>query len=116
MSRIKRTSGSLENLKQRLAGMSSIDPKLDLGNGITVEAATALITAGDASLQAYNTILSVVDEKQFEVEQVEKEIDTFCTKILPAVALKYGKDSIEYEKVGGTRSSDIRRGRKKASE
>lgn len=47
------------------------------------------------------------------MEKLEKEIDAFCVKILASGAVKYGKDSIEYEKVGGTRVSDIKRGKKK---
>lgn len=116
MSRAKRTSNSLDNLKARLSGMSAIDPKLDLGNGITVEAAEELLRSCETKLQEYNTFLSVVDEKQYDVEKLEKEIDAFCVKILASAAVKYGKDSIEYEKVGGTRVSDIKRGKRKSDD
>jgi hypothetical protein len=109
MARIKRTSNSLENLKQRLAGMTSIDPKIDLGNGITAEEAERLVKTGDTLLQEYNTLLSDADEKQYAIEQLEKKIDSFCVGILASAAVKYGKDSIEYEKVGGKRTSDIKR-------
>ncbi|WP_320052955.1 hypothetical protein [uncultured Acetobacteroides sp.] len=109
MARTKRTSTSIDNLKQRFSGMMSIDPKLDLGNGITTAEAETLIKTGDVSLQDYNTILSVCDDKQYSLETIEKKIDKFSTAILSSVALKYGKDSIEYEQVGGTRTSDIKR-------
>lgn len=116
MARVKRTSDALEELKQRLSGMVSIDPKLDLGNGITVENAEKLVTTGDSSLKEYNTILSVADEKQDAIEKLEKEMEVFCSKLLSSASVKYGRDSIEYEKVGGKRTSDIKRApRKKKS-
>ena len=113
MPRSKRTSNSVDNLKERLSGMISINPKLDLGNGITIEEGQKLVTTCESSLQDYNVTLSVADEKQFAIEKLEKEIDTFCAKILSSVAVRYGKDSIEYEKVGGKRTSDIKRAPKK---
>ncbi len=109
MARVKRTSNSLDNLKQRLAGMTSIDPKIDLGNGITAEEAEKLVKSCDTMLQEYNTLLSDADEKQYEIEQLEKKMDTFCVSILASAAVKYGKDSFEYEIVGGKRTSDIKR-------
>ncbi|WP_320052891.1 hypothetical protein [uncultured Acetobacteroides sp.] len=57
MARVKRTSDVLDELKQKLSGMVTIDPKLDLGNGITVENAEKLVTTGDSSLKDYNTTL-----------------------------------------------------------
>lgn len=113
MPRSKRTSNSVDNLKERLSGMIAIDPKLDLGNGITVEEGEKLVTTCEKDLQDYNVILSVADDKQYAIEQLEKEIDTFCAKILSSAAVKYGKDSIEYEKVGGKRTSDIKRAPRK---
>jgi len=115
MARVKRTSNSLDNLKQRFAGMTSIDPKIDLGNGITAEEADKLVKQGDTLLQEYNTLLSDTDEKQFQIEQLEKKMDTFCVGILASAAVKYGKDSIEYEMVGGKRKSDIKRTKKPTS-
>ena len=116
MARVKVTSSSLDNLKLRLSGMTSIDPKLDLGNEITTAEAESLVKTCDTMLQNYNTLLSDIDEQQFALEKIEKKIDTFCANILSSAAVKFGKDSIEYEKVGGTRISDIKRNKKPGSD
>ncbi|WP_320052892.1 hypothetical protein [uncultured Acetobacteroides sp.] len=40
-------------------------------------------------------------------------MESFCTKLLSSTSVRYGRDSIEYEKVGGKRTSDIKRAPRK---
>jgi hypothetical protein len=41
-----------------------------------------------------------------ELQVDEKTLDNFSTTMLSGVGVKYGKDSAEYGKAGGTRTSD----------
>lgn len=109
MSRAKKTSQILEIANTRLAGVKSIDAKLDLGNGLSVAEYQAAIEAVRVALEAYNTVLSLVDEKQNEVVAKEKRLRDLHERILMGVAARHGKDSIEYEKAGGTRKSERRK-------
>ncbi len=111
MARIKKTSKIIEEANVRLAGIKSIAVDLDLGNGVTAAAYTTKIEETANSLSDYNTTLSLVDEKLNIYEQNEAELKDFHERILLAVGAKYGKNSNEYEKAGGTKKSE----RKKSS-
>ncbi len=106
MPRTKKTSQILEMANTRLAGVKSIDAQLDLGNGLSVAQYQAAIEAVRASLEAYNTVLSLVDEKQSEVIAKEKHLRDLHERMLMGVAARHGRDSIEYEKAGGIRKSE----------
>lgn len=113
MARQKRKSIIAEKARKRLAGVESIDPVLDLGNGNTVVAYTAAITEVDTAVDAYNTGLSVTDGLLNTVKAKEKKLTELSEKMLEAVATKFGHDSNEYEMAGGTRKSEIKRKPKK---
>lgn len=51
-------------------------------------------------------MLAQTDAKLNEVNTQNKLLQKFNAKGLPAVGLEYGKDSDEYEKVGGGRESE----------
>ena len=44
-----------------------------------------------------------------EVDTLEAAANDLSTRLLSGVATAYGKDSDEYEKAGGTRTSDVKR-------
>jgi hypothetical protein len=116
MARIKKTSKTLERASIRISGLKSINPTLDLGNGMTVAAYSTKIQETKDLLDAYNTSLSMVDENQNKFLSKEKELKEIHERMLLAVASKYGKDSNEYEKAGGVRKSERKRSTKKAEE
>ena len=89
--------------------MRSIDPKLDFGSGFSNTAFAALITKVNADLDTYNTLLSKLDEAYNAFEASEKALATFSGKMLANVAIRYDKDSSEYEMAGGVRSRDRKR-------
>ncbi len=109
MSRRKKTSAMLVKGEQRLAGLQSIDPQLDLGNGITSESFEQEVNNLRVAIAAYNTLLSKVDEASNTVEQAEKQLATVSENVLLGVKIKFGKDSNQYQMAGGTRVSDRRR-------
>ena len=111
MSRPKRKSVSAEFAQKRADALAAIDPSLDLGtdaskNPITLAAYQAAITAVATENDQYNTLLSNADGLATELQTDEKTLDNFSTTMLSGVSVKYGKDSTEYGKAGGTRTSD----------
>ncbi len=58
------------------------------------------------ALNDYNTLLSAMDEKRLIAKALEKEMKDLSTRMLAYVAARYGKDSIEYAKAGGTKTSE----------
>ena len=106
MARSKRTSAISEAARLRLAGLQSIDPLLDLGGGLTVVSFKADIDDVDADMNTYNTMLSDVDQFQNRLNTKEEKLNDKSTRLLAAVGARFGKDSDEYEKAGGTRTSE----------
>lgn len=112
MARKKKTSKLLESARTRLAGLKSISENLDLGDDVKLSDYEAKINGTNGSLENYNSSLSVADANQDIYEADEKDLKDYHERILLAVAVKYGKDSIEYQKAGGTRKSERRKPKK----
>ena len=110
MARQKRASTSVTDAQTRAASLKSIEVALDLSNGLTLAAYNTKIDATSTALDTYNTKLSDLDALLNDLEDLETELDELSTRMLAAVGVKYGKNSDEYEKAGGTRTSE----RKKA--
>lgn len=91
---------------ERLNGIKTIDPDLDLGNDLTTALYKSKIDAIKASLDKYNSLLAQADEQANIFDNLEKELRDLNERFLLAVAVRYGKDSNEYEMAGGTRKSD----------
>lgn len=110
MSRTKRTSVVAKQAATRAAGLSSISPTLDLGHGLTLSAYNsaidAIINPSTGKLVAYNTTLSLADQQLNDLQAAEKALATMGDRMRMAVAAQYGKDSSEYEKAGGVRTSE----------
>jgi hypothetical protein len=114
MPRPKRQSPAVAKAQKRCAALKSIDPALDLGGGLTCAAFDAAIQAALGRLEAYNTALSQVDAALNELQATEKGLAGLSERFLAAVKGRYGGDSTEYEKAGGTRRSERRRRKPKA--
>ena len=113
MGRRKRNSKILEQAHERLNGMKSIDPKLDLGNGLSVEAHEEAVNDLRARLDSYNQKLSELDAEQLALEGSEANIKDFNGRVLAGVGARFGRNSVEYEKVGGVRTDDRKRPKRK---
>jgi hypothetical protein len=109
MARRKRTSPVLEKAVRRAAGMSSIDPVLDLGNGLTLPSFSTLIEAMQTRENAYNT-LSNLDKLYREMLETERDLGDMAEHMLLGVATKYGKSSVEYGMAGGVPKNQRRKG------
>ena len=104
--RIKRSSPILVNAIQRHVSVQAIDPEYDLGNNMTSQEFQLRIDKANEALNNYNNFLSKLDEKLNILEACEGDVAEFHAKLLYAVMVKFGKDSIEYESAGGVRISD----------
>ncbi|MBD2056796.1 hypothetical protein H6F88_12365 [Oculatella sp. FACHB-28] len=114
MPRLKRSSTVLDKAERRAAALKSISSSLDLGNGLTIETFSELIQDMQDKLEAYNMALSAVDAAHSKVEEVERSLRNLSEHMLLGVAVKYGKNSVEYEMAGGTRKSERKRPVRKA--
>jgi hypothetical protein len=108
MGRLKRTSKVLEKASVRAAGLRSIGPE-DFGGGLTSAAYEAAVEDAREKLDDYNQALSLVDEKANILADSEKRLQDLSERVLAGVAARYGKNSNQYEKVGGVRKADRKR-------
>lgn len=110
MSRRKKTSLLvIDTASTHSAGMQSIDPPLDLGNGLSLTALRKALTGAQAKLSAYNTLLSQVDEAYNGFKTAEQTLRDLNERMLAGIAAKYVRDSDQYEMAGGKRKSERRR-------
>lgn len=111
----KKLSVSKEVVKaeQRMNGSKSIDPALDLGNGLKMSGFQTLLATHHTDIDDYNETLSSIDQKKNKAELSGKAVTAFSERWLKAVGVKYGFDSDEYEMAGGTRKSEYKKPTKK---
>ena len=106
MSRLKRASKELKKAQDRANNLKSIDAKLDLGNGLTLAAYQADITALQETLLTYNNQVSALDALGNDLQAREKAMAALSERMLEGVSAKFGKDSNAYEQAGGVRKSE----------
>ena len=115
MARPKRNSTTLEAARQRLAGLKSITPAPDFGSALSLDQYEQEINAYSAKLDKYNEALSTLDGLQNELDTAETNLNDKSKRMLAAVGAHYGTDSDQYEKAGGTRSSERKRPTRKTA-
>ncbi|MBW4609461.1 MAG: hypothetical protein KME22_20215 [Hassallia sp. WJT32-NPBG1] len=110
MARLKRTSQVLEKAARRAASISSIDPNLDMSNGLTLFAYSSLIETMRNKENIYNTALSNLDKIYREMLETEQQLADMTEHILMGIGAKYGKSSVEYGMAGGVPKNQRRKG------
>lgn len=90
----------------RLASVKSIDPDLDLGNGINVPHYAEQVNLLANLVSKYNTTLSTLDDMYNEFVAQNLAVRDWNERVLTGVATKYGKNSSQYEMAGGTKKSE----------
>ena len=106
--RKKKRSRSLETAEFRLNALQNIDENLDFGAGFSTTSYQTLVQTAQEQLNRYNAMLSDVDNQRSVVRKLEKQLDDANERVFSGIITLYGRDSIEYEMVGGTRKSNIR--------
>lgn len=109
MARAKRTSPALDAAKDRANSLATVDRAMDFGNGASLAALTAANVDLEGQLDHYNQMLSDLDDALNKLEDAEATVTELGTRLLAGVKVKFGPDSSEYEKAGGTRASEIKR-------
>ena len=97
-----RGSATLDKAQRRLAQLESVDEHLDLGFGLTLAAYGQLVDKTREALQAHNVLLSDVAESRKRLGQLETDLADLSERMLRGVGIRYGKNSIEYDKAGGS--------------
>ncbi|MEH2243285.1 hypothetical protein [Nostoc sp.] len=109
MARLKRSSPTLEKALRRIAGMRSISPTLEFGNGLSLTDYDSRIQILQTQLSTYNTLLSTLDEMTGRLSLTEEELRGYSEKMLMSVATHYGKDSLQYVQAGGKQRKNLSR-------
>ena len=104
MARRKRnTSKTLDVAQQRALSLEVIDPDIDLGRDMSLEQYRQQIQDTQDILSRYNRGLSNVDQLQKQVLQKERNLNDMNSRMLAAVAARFGRYSQEYQIIGGAR-------------
>ncbi len=104
MSRRKRsTSKTLDVAQQRALSLEVIDPDIDLGRDMSLDQYRHQIQDVQDILSRYNLGLSNVDQLQKQLLQKERNLNDMNSRMLAAVAARFGRYSQEYQVIGGTR-------------
>lgn len=105
----KRTSTTLEKAQKRNLSLKSIDPFLDLGNGLTTREFANLIDDTQQKVDRYNLALSGLTQLYNEMMDSEKTLAAEHERMLSGVLAKYGRNSTEYEMAGGSKRTGKRK-------
>lgn len=103
----KKKSRSLETAKYRATQLANIDETIDFGGGFNYQALKELIDTAEAEIAKYNTMLAGVDAQRIIVRKLEKQLSDACERVFTGIITQFGRDSAEYEMIGGTRKSTI---------
>jgi hypothetical protein len=103
----------LEKGKARLAGLKSIKEDLDFGDNLSVVVYNTQLELLETKLKTYNKTLSSIDDMYNECIAQIDVIKDYNERMLSGAALKYGKNSSEYEMAGGTRKSERKKAKPK---
>ncbi|MFN6536824.1 MAG: hypothetical protein RM021_010685 [Nostoc sp. EkiNYC01] len=106
MPRKQKTSPLLEKTEQKIIGFKSINSSLDFGDSISLNHLTELAEQLHNEIDQYNMMLTALDSAKAKMQTLEKTIREISERLVSGVALKYGKDSREYEMTGGVRKSE----------
>ena len=112
MPRTRRTSNVIANATVRSNNLKTISPTLDLGGGLSVTAFDQLIAEAETALADYNQTVATLDEKGNRLDALLKQTGEMSARMLAGVGARYGKNSNEYEKAGGSRPEEIKRDKK----
>ena len=114
MPRKKNKSEAIVRAESRVASLASINKNLDLGNDLTLTSFRDTIAGAKTAMEVYNSKLSEVAALRTDLLKQERDLDDLSSRMLAGVAVKYGKESDEYQQAGGTRNSARKSRKRKA--
>jgi hypothetical protein len=101
--RKRNTSKILDVAQQRALSLEVIDPNIDLGRDMSLEQYRQQIQDMQDTLSRYNQGLSNADQLQKQVQQKERDLHDMNSRMLAAVAARFGRYSQEYQVAGGNK-------------
>lgn len=107
----RKRSSSLDTAILRLTGLEEIDREIDFGSGFDMDNYNTLYEETVKAFRNYNALLKAADEQRDKLEVLERQLDDANERILFLIGGFFGKDSLEYQKVGGTRKSKFNNNR-----
>ena len=107
MARRKRKSDAVTGAQNRAEALAQIDPKLDLGKDLTLASYQGNIEETRTTLTQYNNLLTEADVTLVNLEKQERELRDLSERMLEGVSSRFGKNSEQYQKAGGTRKDQI---------
>jgi hypothetical protein len=105
----KGSSAALETAHKRLAGLKACNTKPNLGADLSAETYEADIALLEDKVAARNDARANLEQMQNEIDRLVVGLADKSSRILAGVGAQLGKDSDEYELVGGTRTSERKR-------
>jgi hypothetical protein len=105
MPRPKTQSEALKKGEERVQAMERHNIELDLNNGVSRAAYATKVQDLRTKLEIYNAKIAEINQIKQEIAESESELNDFSENILMGVAVVYGKQSKQYEDLGGTRKS-----------
>ena len=102
----KTVNKDIQNAQQRLDGMKSISPTLDLGEGVSVTTFETVINLPVDLIARYNSILSQADDLLNQIDDAITAMNDMSSRVLSGGKFKFGANSSEYEMLGGVRKSE----------
>jgi hypothetical protein len=116
MSYKKRGASTEADIAQnRLQGIKQFEQSFNFGNGLNTDVYETKMNAVTNGILTYNGLLTSADGVGTQLDSDIHELSLLNTRLLNAIGSKYGYDSIEYEKAGGLRQSDIKRSKQKTA-
>jgi hypothetical protein len=99
----KTYSKVLDQVQLRLSALKSIDPDLDLGDGLTIRSVTEQVQETRTDIDQYNTEASVIKQKYKTIREKEGKIADLSDRIVDGIAFKFGRKSDEYKMIQSIR-------------
>jgi hypothetical protein len=93
----KPNSKVLEQALLRAATFKTIDPKINFGEGMTLQEYANLTQATQSSLREYNAAVAVINQNAQAIQEMEKRLVDMGDRMVMGVACKHGIQSQEYQ-------------------
>lgn len=105
--RRRTTSESQLKLQSRMTALEPVEPDFDFGEGLDKQTLTAFVDSLQEKLAAYNNTLATADSLRDELKKLEKKADDISERLYAAIIARFGRDSEQYQRIGGVRKSEI---------
>ena len=104
-----RKSNAIAEAEALIAALRPIESKLDFGKSLTLPAYIAKTEEARGLLANLNTLIAQMESARNAFNHCEDDLIDMSSRMRKGVLVQFGADSDEYNRVGGTRTSDRKR-------